>query len=109
MKKATNWDLYFQKQMTDPEVRTLVEEELKALRVGAQIAKLREERGLSQTELAAKVGMSGPNISRIETSPSQNLTLGTLVRLAAALGCDVSISFPSKRTVASKGMRVART
>ena len=42
MKKTTNWDLYFQKQMGDPQMRSLIEEELKALRVGAQIAKLRQ-------------------------------------------------------------------
>ena len=44
MKKATNWDLYFQKQMADPQMRNL-EEEFKALRVGIQIAKLSSGRG----------------------------------------------------------------
>jgi len=41
MKKMTNWELYYQKQMGDPEMRTLIEEELRALRVGAEIARLR--------------------------------------------------------------------
>jgi len=109
MKKPTNWDLYFRKQMGDPEMQVLVEEELKALRVGVQIAKLRQRRGLSQTELAAKAGMSAPNISRIETSPGQNLTLGTLVRLVSALGCDVAISFPVRQAASGKSLREART
>ena len=52
MKKTTNWDLYYQKQMSDPEMRGLVEEELKALRVGAEIARLRREAHMSQTQLA---------------------------------------------------------
>ena len=47
MKKATNWDLYFQKQMADPQMRNLVEEEFKALRVGIQIAKLRQRKRMS--------------------------------------------------------------
>lgn len=97
MKKATNWDRYFDAQMDDDETRRLVAEELEALRVGVQLAKLRQENGLSQTGLAAKVGMSGSNISRMETSPGQNLTLGTLVKLAAALGHEVEIKFPARR------------
>lgn len=108
MKKVTNWNLYFQKQMSDPELRALVEEELNALRVGAQIAKFRQRMGMSQTELAAKAGMSAPNISRIENSPSQNLTLGTLVRLAKALGCDVEISLRTRRTANTRGLKAAK-
>ncbi len=108
MKKVTNWNLYFKKQMSDPEMESLVEEELKGLRVGAQIAKLRQQIGISQTELAAKAGMSGPNISRIENSPSQNLTIGTLVRLARALDCDVEIAFRVRRGVSTRGLKAAK-
>ena len=108
MKRVTNWNLYFQKQMSDPELRGLVEEELKALRVGVQIAKLRQQTGMSQTELAARTGMSAPNISRIENSPSQNMTLGTLVRLAKALGCDVEISLRPRRSAETRGLKAAK-
>ena len=44
MKRATNWDLYFQRQMGDPEMKGLIEEELKALRIGAELAKIRQPR-----------------------------------------------------------------
>jgi len=98
MKKTTSWDLYYQKQMGDPEMRALVEEELKALRVGTELARLRREAHMSQTQLAAKTGMSAPNISRIETSPAQNMTLETLVRIARALGRDVEIALPMRRS-----------
>lgn len=108
MKKATNWDLYFQKQMGDPEMRALIEEELKALRVGAEIARLRRRARLSQTQLAAKTGMSAPNISRIETSPVQNMTLETLVKIARALGREVEIAFPARRGGGARGLRVAK-
>ena len=92
MKKVTNWDRYFQKQMGDPEMKALLEEELKALRVGVQLATLRQQKGLSQTQLAAKVGMSAPNISRIEASPGRNLTLQTMVKLFRALEYEVSFT-----------------
>lgn len=96
--RRTNWDRFYAAQMRDPDFRAGVEEELRALRVGAELARLRQRRGLSQTQLAAKAGMSGPNVSRIETSPGQNLTLETLTRLARALGHDVAISFHRRRT-----------
>jgi len=89
-------------------LRSLVEEELKALRVGAQIARLRQQVGMSQTELAAKAGMSTPNISRIENSPGQNMTLGTLVRLAKALGCEVEITFRARRDAGIRGSKTAK-
>lgn len=92
-KRSTNWDRYFQSQMRDPTLRRLVDEELKVLRVGAEIARLRARCRLSQGELAARAGMRPPNLSRIEKSPGQNLTLGTLVRLARAMDRDVAIRF----------------
>ncbi len=97
MKRRTNWDRYFREQMKDPELRSLVEEELKGLRIGVQLARIRQRRKLSQTQLAARAGMSAPNISRIEKSPSQNLTLGTLVRLARALDYEPEITFKPRR------------
>lgn len=96
MKKQTNWARYFEAQVADPAMRQLVEEELKALRIGVQLARLRQAEGLTQTQLAARVGMSAPNISRIESSPTQNLTLGTLVKLFGALDYEVTIT-PRKR------------
>ena len=39
---TTNWDQYYRAQMRDPGLRRLVDDELKALRVGAQLARLRQ-------------------------------------------------------------------
>lgn len=101
MKKPTNWARYYKEQMQDPTMQRLVADELKALRIGVQLAKLRQEKGLTQTQLAAKAGMSAPNISRIESSPAQNLTLGTLVKLFSALDHEVTIT-PRKRRTAKR-------
>jgi hypothetical protein len=49
MRKPTNWDRYFQKQMSDPKMRGLIEKEIESLRVGIQIARLRQKKNLSQT------------------------------------------------------------
>lgn len=104
MRKATNWNRYYQQQMTNPATRSLVEDEIKALRVGVQLAKLRQERGLSQGQLAAKVGMRAPNISRIENDPTQNLTLQTMLKLFNALDCEVAVT-PKKRAAAVREPR----
>jgi DNA-binding Xre family transcriptional regulator len=98
MKKPTNWDLYFRKQLGDHEMRGLIEEEIESLRVGTQIARMRQKKRLSQAQLAARAGMSAPNISRIETSPAQNMTLETLVKIARALGRGVEVTFPARRS-----------
>lgn len=39
----TRWDRFYKRQLEDEKLKVLVEEELAALRVGAQIAKVREE------------------------------------------------------------------
>lgn len=49
-----------------PEVRKSFEEGLDWLRLSASIAALREKRGLTQTQLAAKLHTSQAVISRIE-------------------------------------------
>ena len=69
-------------------------------RYGSEIARLRVRCRLSQAELASRAGMSPPNLSRIENSLGQNLTLGTLVRLARAMDRDVAIRFGRRRDVA---------
>lgn len=100
-RKRTNWQRFLDDQMRDAEFRALVEEELRALRVGAQIAALRERRKLSQTQLAARAGMSAPNISRIENDPGANLTLGRLARIARAMDYEVQIKFRPRRRSSS--------
>jgi transcriptional regulator with XRE-family HTH domain len=92
----TRFDRYYERQMQDPEIRRLVEQELAALEVGVQIAKLRESLKLNQTQLAARAGMNASKISRLETSAATNVTLGTLTRVASALNASVKIAFVSK-------------
>ncbi len=101
-RKRTNWQRFYEGQMKAPGFRALVEEELRALRIGVQIATLREKEKLSQTELAARAGMSAPNISRIENDPNPNLTVGRLARIARAMGYDVQIRFQRRRDAAKR-------
>jgi len=84
----TNWDRYFASQMQDEELRTLVEAERAALKVGHRLASLRRKRRLSQTQVAAVLKMSPATISRIEHNAS-NVTIETLLKVARALGASL--------------------
>ena len=59
------------------------EEGMDDLRVAIRVAELREKRGMTQTELAAKIHTSAAVISRLERG--RNVELKTLRRVAAAL------------------------
>jgi len=61
-----------------------------ARRLGRQVRAWRETHGISQQELAARLGMAQPNLARLEgggVSP----TLTTLALLAERLGVRVSV------------------
>jgi len=103
---ATRWSNYYARQVQDPEMRALVERELASLNVGIQIARLRERRGLSQTQLAARAGMSAPKISVLECS-AKDAKLGTLIRIARALGLGLRVEFAPEKGLGSRHARVS--
>src|SRR5438094_245573 len=78
-------------------IRQQIEEELPpkkpdVMKVAiAKLRAMREAKGVTLAELAARTGMSRGNISRLETQ--KNATLRTLERYAAGLGCVVDIGF----------------
>ncbi|MFT3775344.1 MAG: helix-turn-helix transcriptional regulator [Minicystis sp.] len=57
--------------------------------LGVRIVRRREELGLTQRSLAAKLGMAQGNVNRIEYG-RQNLTIRTVFRLAEALEMPVA-------------------
>ena len=67
-----------------------------ALDVGEQIRDAREEAGLSQRELAAKMGTSQAAVARLE-SGGVGATLTTLHRVAAALGRRITVELSAAR------------
>jgi transcriptional regulator with XRE-family HTH domain len=94
---TTRWTRFYEREMKDKRLRDLVERELESLKLGIQIARLRQAEKLSQTKLAALAEMSAPKISAIENE-HRNLTIATLIRIAHALGSKVEIKLvPQKR------------
>ncbi len=60
------------------------------VRLAVALAEARGKAGLTQAELARKLGTRQSNISRIEQG-SQNVSLRTLERIAEALHCRIEI------------------
>jgi len=70
----------------------------------------REDSGLSQAELAKRVGTSQQQISRLESSNYEGHSLRMLRRVAEVLGAEVKVEIyrqksPKKRAVAEGGAK----
>ncbi len=85
---------HLQEELKDEKFRKAYEFERAKVALAQRIAELRGEKHLKQVELAKKMGVSQQFISQIETGQESNLTLDTLLRLAATLGRGIKISFP---------------
>lgn len=78
----------------DPERIASYEAALANAHVARDIYLLRTKAGLSQRELAARVGTTASVICRLEDAGYEGHSLSMLRRIAAALGRRVEIRFP---------------
>ena len=99
-------DAHLEEMLKDKKFRILYEKELAKVMLAQKIAEMREEEKLNQSELAKRMNVSQQFISQIETGQENNLTLNTLLRLAATLGRGLKISFP-KVSKGSSSLQVA--
>jgi ribosome-binding protein aMBF1 (putative translation factor) len=92
----------------DPEAQQSFEEEMVNREVGSQIYQLREKAGLSQAELARRIGTTQSVISRLEDADYAGHSLAMLNRIAKALECRVEIRFRKQRVMQSAaGSRIS--
>ncbi len=84
------------KLRSTPEGRAAVERETRIVHDMLALAKLREARGVTQTELARAWDVSRTNISRVEHE--EDIYLSTLWRYVAALGgrLEINAVFPDQ-------------
>jgi DNA-binding XRE family transcriptional regulator len=92
----TAWDSYLDQQLANPSVRQAYEEETKVLGIGLQLANQRKRKGLTQAELAKKIGTSTPQLSRTERQP-ENVNMRTLIRYAEAVGMNLDVRLVAKK------------
>ena len=92
-----------------PAFHAQVEEELAALNVAQDLVALRESRGLSQVQLADRLGITQSAIAQLESAQPKNVELRTLVRVATALGARVDVSIRTVRRAKRSSRQQART
>ena len=92
-----------------PAFQAQVEEELAAIDVAQDLVALRESRGLSQVQLADRLGMTQSAIAQLESAQPKTVELRTLVRVATALGARVDVSIRTARRAKRKSRQRART
>ena len=105
--KKTNFDQYLDQQMRDPAFAARFEEAGEAWDVALQIAALRLQAGISQTELGRRLKTSQQQISRLESPGYEGHSLSMLRRLAKALSAKVHVVFEPERT--ELGSRLAES
>lgn len=76
-------------------LRALYERELMRLKLANEIAKLREERKLTQAQLAKRIGTHQSAIARMEQSTYRGYTLATLAKIGAATGKHLEVRIVS--------------
>jgi len=61
------------------------------IELGDKIKTLRKQRGLSQEELAKKVGISRPTLSKLENNYLANISIVTIDKILNELGFEIDI------------------
>ena len=80
-------------ELKNPEFKKAFDEEEVYAKLAIQIARLREEQGLSQKDLARRLHTSQQMISRLEDPHNRSFSLNTLMKLAEALHKRLDIGF----------------
>ena len=92
----TNFDLFLEKQLRDPDFAKRFKRAGEAWDVALQLTALRDQAGLSQTELARKLKTTQQQISRLESPSYEGHSLSMLRRVAHALNAQVRVIFETR-------------
>ena len=98
---APSFDNYMESRyLKDPTLKTRIKAGVQRLKVIDQIIELREKLGITQAELAGRIGVSQPFIARIERDEASNLSLETLVKIVGAMNGALEIRIRSGKKAA---------
>jgi DNA-binding XRE family transcriptional regulator len=93
---------YWARQLADPEFRRVYEEESRKKQLWLALVEARQAAGLTQAEVARRLGVSQAQVARIEKRGYESYTLNTLRRYVSALGegfsVEVVVHKPRKRS-----------
>ncbi len=100
-------DVIRRKLAADPDLAAAVDRERFNANVGAVIYEARTQAGLTQQQLADRVGMHQSAIARLEDADYNGHSLKTLERIATALGKRIEIALVDRCVTKAVVMKVA--
>jgi transcriptional regulator with XRE-family HTH domain len=80
---------------------------LRARTIVKELMVLRARRGLSQADVAEKMGCTQSRISKLESSEDSSLTLGDLARYASAVGFGVGVVLEPRETTKDEELLIS--
>lgn len=80
-------------ELKNPEFRKAFEEEEIYVNLAIQIAMIREEKGVTQKDMARLLHTSQQMVSRIEDPHNESFSLKTLIKIARAFNKKLSVRF----------------
>ncbi|MBP2845081.1 helix-turn-helix domain-containing protein [Dickeya oryzae] len=89
--KGINFSEVKAKALSHPEVKKAYEDETQEEALRAVLIEMKSRSGLTSTEIAARMGVSQPAVSRLERNVS-SASISTLQRYAAACGMRLKLS-----------------
>ena len=88
----TNWDVYKQKLLKNPEFKKLYDESQPEFEIAKDVIRARIENKITQKELAKRLNTTQSVISRLEQGESSP-SISFLKRVAAALNTTLLVQF----------------
>ncbi len=105
-RKKTEVEEWLDGVLADPVLASAVEERMAEMKIEQELVALREREGLSQRDLAMRLGTTQPYIAKLESGRVRNVGLKTLARYAAATGTTLTVSFaPARQGRKASGTR----
>lgn len=102
MASRKSWSEIRDRRLAKPVARAGYEHAQRAFALAAQLRALRESRGLSQAELARRIGSTQPAVARLEAGGVAP-TIDTLERIGDALNLELAVSFSDRSRSIRKG------
>ena len=93
MKNTVKFKDYLKGELKNKEFKKAFNEEEVYAYLAIQTAKIRQEKGITQEELAKRLHTTQQTVSRLEDIHNKSYSLKTLIRLARALDKGLKVEF----------------
>jgi DNA-binding XRE family transcriptional regulator len=93
MRGTVKFKDYLKEELKNPEFKKAFDEEEIYASLAIQAAKIRQKEGLTQADLAKRLHTTQQTVSRLEDIHNRSYSLGTLIKLAHALGKRLKLEF----------------